>query len=363
MNSLTHDRNRNETMTAVAFSKYMNILLLSTHFMFAFLYWYYKTPILFGYNLISIIVFLYEFIPLKQGRLVQYRTISLGEIAAFMTMNTIFLGPDYGFQLYCMGFVSTAFLIAYTNAETAKLKPFTKLKVAFYIGYVFAVRIWFFNHSPYYTLGDRNVAQLFYLVNIGISFIIQVWCLVVFMKAVDSLEGRLERAAMLDELTGLYNRRRIHDSLEQLNTMDIKNRDVYVGIMDIDHFKNINDTYGHAMGDTVLQALATRLMEHVRENDELRVGRWGGEEFLVVYLSHEGESEDEIREIFSKIQRTEFSNIKDKNGNSVPVTITIGVARKQTDEPIEHVVTEADQLLYFGKEHGRKQLVFLNTNE
>lgn len=60
MNSLTHDRNRNETMTAVAFSKYMNIFLLSTHFMFAFLYWYYKTPILFGYNLISIIVLLYS---------------------------------------------------------------------------------------------------------------------------------------------------------------------------------------------------------------------------------------------------------------------------------------------------------------
>ena len=124
--------------------------------------------------------------------------------------------------------------------------------------------------------------------------------------------------------------------------------------IDIDHFKKINDTYGHSVGDEVLITIANILKQNIRKSDI--VSRFGGEEFVILLNNA---SLDDATSIAEKIRVTIENSSIDIEGTVIKVTSSFGVAsyNKDRENSIETVIKRADDLLYIAKKHGRNQVV------
>jgi diguanylate cyclase (GGDEF)-like protein len=123
-------------------------------------------------------------------------------------------------------------------------------------------------------------------------------------------------------------------------------------LLDVDHFKRVNDEYGHAAGDRVLVSLAKLLGQQLRASD--LAARWGGEEFVVAYTSTDLAG---ARTATERLRRAlEEAPILDKSGERVPVTASIGVAFWTAGESLESLVSRADQAMYAAKTAGRNRV-------
>ena len=171
---------------------------------------------------------------------------------------------------------------------------------------------------------------------------------------------RLQHLSQHDSLTGLLNRRAIENSLGKEAQRLQRFGEVYsVMLVDIDHFKRINDNLGHAAGDEVLRAVATILSEHAREVD--RVARYGGEEFCVLlpHTDHEGALQAAER-LRSAVHRSDIP----WQDELICVTISTGLATAQDpDEPLHALLKRADDALYRAKTEGRNRVVAAPTRE
>ena len=148
--------------------------------------------------------------------------------------------------------------------------------------------------------------------------------------------------SLTDELTGLPNRRHLSVKLRE-----IESRAGTICIADIDHFKKINDTYGHEMGDKVLRNTGLKLSEFT--NDNIFISRSGGEEFAIVIFDNLN-----AEEIVRKIK----SSVSDDFNGSINVTLSVGVAVKQRHESSSSTITAADDALYKAKRAGRNCIVY-----
>jgi two-component system cell cycle response regulator len=173
-------------------------------------------------------------------------------------------------------------------------------------------------------------------------------------KLQDQLQERnaeLDRLSRTDSLTGLYNRRHLDSELARLHRDSVRHRDpLCVLLLDLDHFKQVNDTYGHAAGDEVLRAFADCLRSELRAGDI--VGRWGGEEFLVILPRTDLDGGRAIAERIRSVTAAEPVSARDE---SVPVTVSGGCALGP-GASIEAVVQVADTCLYEAKVGGRNRI-------
>lgn len=167
--------------------------------------------------------------------------------------------------------------------------------------------------------------------------------------------GRLKKSsdsfreqAVRDPLTGLYNRAGVQKITQWMFSSTEIQRGVCVMLMDIDHFKRINDTRGHDVGDRVIQGIAKILRETVRHGDHL--GRWGGEEFLLLCTNSTREGATVLAK---KICASIADSLFECDRQSLRVTISIGVALAKDDESFDQTLKRADELLYKAKEAGR----------
>ncbi len=163
----------------------------------------------------------------------------------------------------------------------------------------------------------------------------------------------LELASRTDPLTGLYNRRHLMEKIEEERVRYKRNgRPFSVIICDIDYFKKVNDVYGHDCGDAVLKSLSTLLSRHIRKQDCL--GRWGGEEFLMLLPETTAEGATVLAEKLRKrIEDYEFTYA----GIRIPLTMTFGVAQYNDDYGVDACIVGADSALYKGKSNGRNCVV------
>lgn len=166
-------------------------------------------------------------------------------------------------------------------------------------------------------------------------------------------EAELDRRARIDPLTGLCNRQEIFERLERLSRHR-RAGDAAVAVLfcDIDHFKEINDRYGHAGGDAVLQALAERLRRSTRQGD--LVGRLGGDELLVVLQAMP--SLEAAAAIAGKLHAAARQPLPLASG-PLELTLSIGVTLIGPDEPIDAVVARADAAMYQAKQSGRNRVI------
>jgi diguanylate cyclase (GGDEF)-like protein len=170
-----------------------------------------------------------------------------------------------------------------------------------------------------------------------------------------SMLQHVEALAVTDALTGLYNRRRFEDVLKREFAVT-KRYDTPLSclMIDVDHFKSINDTHGHDAGDIVLREIAQRLSQRLREVD--LAARYGGEEFAILLPQTNKEGAVIVAErIMERIRREEF----DFEGTSLCVTVSIGVAGNAdiVGKSPESLVKAADAALYQAKEQGRNRVV------
>ncbi|MDX8404535.1 MAG: GGDEF domain-containing protein [Mariprofundus sp.] len=200
-----------------------------------------------------------------------------------------------------------------------------------------------------------------------------IWRIISNMK---EARDELHYQASHDELTGLYNRRYIMKQLQQGLSQAIRYHHPYTIVMlDLDHFKQVNDLYGHAAGDIVLSTMATVLRESVRDADI--AGRWGGEEFLVLLPHTDLEGARAAAEQWLK--RITAMDMQLADGQHVRVSFSAGVAMLTTDqqEPelarhesgredhgtvglpsaLERLLYLADKRMYLAKDAGRKCVV------
>lgn len=169
--------------------------------------------------------------------------------------------------------------------------------------------------------------------------------------------GALAYQATHDSLTGLLNRRAILDELYKELTRATRYGDkLVVGMCDVDHFKAINDTYGHQTGDDVLGDLARILSGSLREYDA--VGRMGGEEFLVIAPLKAGT--DSLSTFERLRQQIAGSRISTRSGE-LSITISIGVADATAMSTVDQLLSAADAALYRAKAQGRNRVALANA--
>mgnify|MGYP002621448621 FL=1 len=173
----------------------------------------------------------------------------------------------------------------------------------------------------------------------------------------EQLRERLEESlemAVLDPLTGLYNRRYMASRLRQaVDGWEASAEKVSVVLFDIDHFKRINDTWGHQAGDEVLRGFTERMGQQLRALDI--AGRVGGEEFMVILAGASSREASEAAErVRSAIAREPF--VLRSAGITVEVTTSAGVAEILHGDTPESLVARADQALYRAKAAGRNQI-------
>lgn len=163
------------------------------------------------------------------------------------------------------------------------------------------------------------------------------------------VQGSLRKLIEKDPLTGLYNRR---SGYTKINEARDRNSVFAVAMGDIDHFKSVNDTYGHDAGDEVLKSVARILGNHLAGKGF--VARWGGEEFLMVFDGVDGSGAAEyIENMLNEIR----GEVIECGEYSIKVTMSCGVTDGNIKEDIEPQIKRADNALYYAKTHGRNQLI------
>lgn len=173
----------------------------------------------------------------------------------------------------------------------------------------------------------------------------------------EELKRRYQHLSIVDELTGLNNRRFFFPEAQASLANAVRHRHDYsIMMIDLDHFKQINDQHGHAIGDKVLQVTAALLKGQTREGDIL--ARFGGEEFVMALPSTDWDGTLQLADrILETLRGISFSSGQEE----VHVTASIGISSlngtESPDQPdlLETLLRQADQALYFGKAHGRDQ--------
>lgn len=165
------------------------------------------------------------------------------------------------------------------------------------------------------------------------------------------INEELTRLAITDKLTGLKNRRFLHERLDQLVAQYVKvKQSFYMLIIDIDFFKKVNDTFGHHMGDEVLAQLARLILTVTSE--QIEAFRYGGEEFIMLITS---EDDDYVRATAERIRKS-VEHTQFPNGQ---ITVSIGGAQIQTSMSDVDLFEKADKALYTSKQNGRNKVTFL----
>ena len=171
----------------------------------------------------------------------------------------------------------------------------------------------------------------------------------------DLLEAQeaLRLQATVDHLTGLWNRRMVLEQFDrELNRVRHERRPLTIMMVDIDRFKNINDTYGHGIGDVVLRSTAAALRSQLRQYDF--VGRFGGEEFLVLVPGCDAAQGRLVAERVRQCVESQPARVGD---GAIAVTVSVGLATTHVaDVTVEALVEAADAALYRAKANGRNRV-------
>jgi len=175
---------------------------------------------------------------------------------------------------------------------------------------------------------------------------------------VDSLNEKLAEAQeemLIDELTGVFNRKAFEKRIREEIGRNKSTKAPFTLLMfDIDHFKNVNDTHGHRVGDRLLSALGKRSKDVFRRDDY--IARYGGEEFAVILYNTIGDKAKIAAErLRAEIERMEFKYVKRGVPNSIRITLSIGLGWYRDGDTPETLVVRADQALYLAKRSGRNQ--------
>ena len=334
---------------------FVNIFLIICHIFLMVVYIMAKHKFMIYVNLISSLTYIF-FIFKCYEKVERYVNIASTEIWIHMLCAIISFGWTPCFQNWSFALIAGYFLPAFSseNDQKSRKKPVIYAIIIIISYFVFSVLINVHDFRTMKPLSDI-MNRLMFTINNSISFFAIMMFAFFYTSKTKRKELELSRKADYDELTNLYNRH----AIDQISTKIIDeakrlNKPYNVAMLDIDFFKNVNDTYGHISGDIVLKQLADILKFY--SNKGLISGRWGGEEFLIITpcdISYK-QFLNILEKIRIKVSKTKFDT-EDKK--KIDLTISIGASSINSYDKLEDVITEADKNLYKAKKTGRNKLV------
>lgn len=338
-------------------TKLVNIGLFLCSICYAVMFWIYEADVMFYYCCINMVSLLFSFEMLRRKKTKIYILTMFFGIFLYMILAVIYLGWEFGFQQYCIGFVASILFTGFYMSRDKKITKGTIMVVAFNVLLYMVLRMWTYEHPRIYEIDNGILVRGFYFLNsfIGFAFLISYSC--IYLSTLRRLENALVEMANMDPLTGISNRRRMQQMLQSvIDEYEKQEFQTVIAMLDVDHFKKVNDTFGHDAGDEVLVMLAKMLRGKYEENEGFHVSRWGGEEFLVFYERYQKTREEVIQE-FEDLRKQIQDTVVKCNGNDIRITVTIGLAFYEKGETIHSLIKEADNNLYIGKENGRNRVV------
>lgn len=312
---------------------------------------------MFIFNIVSVLVYamLGWLINKNPGRIRLYACIAMLEVSLHAAAATLFLGWNAGFSMFIICCAPFPFFLRF---ERWYIPP--ALDVAFAALFIILKRYTSKPDRVIYSISDDAVLRLF-VFNAVMSF----GMIVTFSSIYRFMQQEEERIMMdkneelnmlikIDPLSQLFNRRAMVEFLKQLDRIARYRKETYViGMGDLDFFKHVNDTYGHAYGDEVITTVSKIMTETVPS--EGYVCRWGGEELLFAVPGADSEKGRIIAEkIRNQLRKHIFTT---EDGREFSVTITLGICECSGFSSYERGVSIADQYLYYGKEQGRNRVI------
>lgn len=299
-------------------------------------------------NIFSSIMWIIAWRINKNGKHNLAISLMMGDVIQHTLLVVPIMGWNAGFQYYLMGAIPSSLFNTKING--------TLIVLATIIVCLIFVSLNAYTLDTIQPLIPLAYIKTINYINIGIAFASIGIITYYFRLATLSLEHELELLAHTDALTGLYNRHRMQELLEQQGAMFSRNRSVFSLIfVDIDHFKKFNDTYGHLCGDYVLSEVACLMKKNLRKGDAL--ARWGGEEFLIMLPDTEIKGAHVMAD---KIRKAIASKHFHMEGEDFSVTMTFGLAQHEIGSTIENSLKQADSALYKGKEAGRNCVMVMS---
>ena len=172
------------------------------------------------------------------------------------------------------------------------------------------------------------------------------------------VEKQLHQLATTDPLTGALNRRHFFNlTAQEFDRSQRYDRQISIILIDVDHFKETNDKYGHVAGDQMLQTIADRFLENLRQMDLF--GRYGGDEFVILLPETDLEQAKFAAE---RLHQIVTENSVDTSRGLIPLRLSMGVASLNNTDDMEKLLIKADQALYTAKEAGRNQIIVFDSS-
>jgi diguanylate cyclase (GGDEF)-like protein len=206
---------------------------------------------------------------------------------------------------------------------------------------------------------DRLLRFILRITSLDMSLAVESYCNSRVCKLEDTLQtergvsARMRKLAITDWLTSLHNHSYSRDLLrDALAASQEAQSSLCIILADLDHFKRVNDTHGHLVGDHVLRLAAARMTTCARAGDE--IGRYGGEEFLFVLNDTTPEAAAEVAE---RVRTRLEEDVVHYKQASIQVTLSLGIAKARQDDTVDSLIERADAALYAAKVSGRNRAV------
>lgn len=340
----------------------INSLMFIFHAIFLIVFYLLKVKELVYINIGSLIIYAINFFVIKKHHVKTFLTLLLFEIWVHLYATTICCGWDFGFALYPFAMISVIFYTKYIFNDQSFIKVIQPVICVTSILFFMILRVFTYIYDkPLYSF-NPIVSKIFYSFNAIAVFTFMIVFLLWYTSNVLKSEKSLHEIADYDELTELFNRHKMRDVLSKVYNDAESNKSINfcTAIIDIDDFKIVNDTYGHDAGDYILQSVSSIMRRICKESPNTYIGRWGGEEFLIVqeYTREINEGVvpciNTIKKIHDTIKTYEFNY----GGHNIVVTVTGGLAARQADASIAATIRLADERLYKGKLNGKDCISF-----
>ena len=256
------------------------------------------------------------------------------------------LGADAGFQYYLLATIPPGF------SSLRRPLMFKLLQAGLIIVFFMACDSWFVRYAiPLYPYPEYFLTTLRYI-NTVVCCAMLAGCAHVQAQVIKESGDVLRRIASTDALTGLLNRRRFTEIAErEFARSRRRGHPLTLVLGDIDFFKRINDSHGHAAGDHVLQSVARLLQGALRDYD--CIARWGGEEFIMLLPDTDA---SKAKTIVERLRETIAGSHPSFEGALIQLTMTLGIAQFASDDNWHAIVARADEALYRGKTGGRNRV-------
>ncbi len=334
---------------------FVNIAIIFVHIFLMFIYTFIHSSLLIIINTLSI-AFYVCMITTSYTNPKRYVVIAFTEVWTHMIVAALCFGWGACFQNYAFSIITACFLPAHEEGRD-KFYQTVPYIYSFSVIITYFALLFVLDLMPSGSVLNVNdtIMKILFFFNNAVSFIAIMGATIFYTSKSKRKVYELTRKADFDELTLLYNRYAITQMNTQVrNHAQSLRKDYSIAILDIDHFKKVNDKYGHNSGDLILKEVSGMLKTISSKN--IACGRWGGEEFILI--GSDSMSYKEFMNILykfnAKVYKTKF---KIESGKEINLTVSIGAANVSSDLTIEEAVGAADTNLYEAKNTGRNKVM------